>query len=67
MTELAILQCGWGEWGEEGPAQIRQSTKCAKLKSLHLILESVVSHRGIFSGFAIRKSLAEREDGLQGV
>ena len=65
MTGRAILLCvGRAEGGKAGPGSCR--APCAKLKSLHLILESVVSHRGIFSGFAIWKSQAE-QNGLQGV
>lgn len=66
MTGRAILQCvGRAEGGKVGSGSCR--APCAKLKSLYLILESVVSHSGIFSGFAIQKSQAEQEGGLQGV
>lgn len=66
MTRRTILQCVRRvEGGKAGPGSCR--APCAKLKSLYLILESVVSHSGIFSVFAIRKSQAEQEGGLQGV
>lgn len=66
MTGRTILQCVRRvEGGKAGPGSRR--APCAKLKSLYLILESVVSHSGIFSVFAIRKSQAEQEGGLQGV
>lgn len=56
--------CGGAEGGKSDPGP---SESCElSSRSLHLILGSVVSHRGILSGFAIRKSPAEQDDGLQG-
>lgn len=66
MTRRPMLQyMGGAEGGKSDPGP---SESCElSWRSLHLILESMVSHRGILSGFAIRKSLAEQDDGLQGV
>lgn len=63
---MAILQCVWGSGGDEGRVQIPQRS-CTKLKILNFVLEAVESHGGIFSGFAIWKSLAEQENRLQGM
>ena len=60
---VAILQWqgwGWGRGGRKaGPTPHRA---VAKLKSLNTILEAVKSLGGIFSGFAIQKSLAGQQD-----